>query len=183
VTSPARFAGCERAEKMSSSQSTPRNAVSVSFRDPAGRLFAIDGRIIRIVNSHAVPDILEFLESTTAQKFTASGRLVRSNILEPTNARELLDTGDINLLNPADNSIVVEHEKVPFQNFPYEWSAEMLHSAAGLTLDLAESLLDDGLGLKDATPYNILWRQDNSRCREGSVHTQVSAKTSATHSQ
>ena len=158
MTSPARFAGCARAEKMSCSQSTPGNAVSASFRDPAGRLFAIDGRIIRIVNSHAVPDLLKFLESTTAQTFIASGRLVRSKILEATNARGLLNTGEINLLNPADNSIVVEHEKVPFQNFPYEWSAEMLHSAAGLTLDLAESLLDEGLGLKDATPYNILFR-------------------------
>jgi 2-polyprenyl-3-methyl-5-hydroxy-6-metoxy-1,4-benzoquinol methylase len=34
----------------------------------------------------------------------------------------------------------------------------MLHTAGRLTLDLAESLLDEGLGLKDATPYNILFR-------------------------
>lgn len=34
----------------------------------------------------------------------------------------------------------------------------MLEVAGHLTLDLAESLLDDGLGIKDATPYNILFR-------------------------
>ena len=34
----------------------------------------------------------------------------------------------------------------------------MLHTAGRLTLDLAESLLDEGLGLKDATPYNVLFR-------------------------
>jgi ribosomal protein L11 methylase PrmA len=34
----------------------------------------------------------------------------------------------------------------------------MLHAAALLTLDLAEKLLAEGIGLKDATPFNILFR-------------------------
>jgi hypothetical protein len=34
----------------------------------------------------------------------------------------------------------------------------MLHAAGRLTIDLARSLLDDGLGLKDGTPYNVLFR-------------------------
>ena len=34
----------------------------------------------------------------------------------------------------------------------------MLHAAGLLTLDLAQALLADGLGLKDGTPYNILFR-------------------------
>jgi SAM-dependent methyltransferase len=54
--------------------------------------------------------------------------------------------------------MVVEHEPVPFPSFPYEWPPEMLHAAAGLTLDLAEALLPEGMGLKDATPYNVLFR-------------------------
>jgi hypothetical protein len=37
----------------------------------------------------------------------------------------------------------------------------MLHAAAGLTLDLARTLAADGLGLKDATPYNVLFRGPN----------------------
>src|SRR5204862_7399442 len=39
----------------------------------------------------------------------------------------------------------------------YEWTPEMLHAAGLLTLDLARELLADGLGLKDATPYNVLF--------------------------
>ncbi|HKY04527.1 MAG TPA: class I SAM-dependent methyltransferase, partial [Blastocatellia bacterium] len=39
-----------------------------------------------------------------------------------------------------------------------EWPPEMLHAAGLLTLDLADSLHAEGLGLKDATPYNILFR-------------------------
>src|SRR5258705_11784560 len=134
---------------MSGSQSSLGNAVNSSFRDPAGQLFVIDGRIIRIVNSSGVEDLRAFLDSTTARKFTDSGGLVRTDILEGTKARDLLENREINLLDTADAGIVVEHEQVPFQNFPYEWSAEMLHRAGRLTLDLAASLLYEGLGFKN----------------------------------
>ena len=140
------------------SQPSLNNALTSSFRDPAGQLFVIGGRIIRKVNSSGVEDFRAFLDSATLRKFSKLGRLVRTDILDATKVREILETGDINLVNPTDDSLVVEHEKVPFQSFPYEWPAEMLHSAGQLTLDLAESLLDEGLGLKDATPYNILFR-------------------------
>src|SRR5207244_12703173 len=52
----------------------------------------------------------------------------------------------------------VEQAGVAFPSFPYELPAEMLHAAAELTLDFAESLIEDGLGLKDASPYNVLFR-------------------------
>jgi SAM-dependent methyltransferase len=55
----------------------------------------------------------------------------------------------------------VEHERIAFPSFPYEWPPEMLHAAGELTLDLAENLLAEGLGLKDATPYNVLFRGTN----------------------
>jgi SAM-dependent methyltransferase len=57
---------------------------------------------------------------------------------------------------PAGN-LAVEHPKVWFPSYPYEWPAEMLYAAAELTLDLAVRLLQEGWGLKDATPYNILF--------------------------
>ena len=53
---------------------------------------------------------------------------------------------------------LVEHEAISFPSYPYEWPPEMLHAAGELTLDLAQDLLADGLGLKDATPYNVLFR-------------------------
>ena len=55
-------------------------------------------------------------------------------------------------------SAVFEHEKVEFVSYPYEWAPEMLHAAGRLTLDLARSCLREGYGLKDATPYNVLFR-------------------------
>jgi SAM-dependent methyltransferase len=52
----------------------------------------------------------------------------------------------------------VEHERIAFPSFPYEWLPAMLHAAGELTLRIAKELLNDGLGLKDATPYNVLFR-------------------------
>ncbi|MEK6321644.1 MAG: class I SAM-dependent methyltransferase [Acidobacteriota bacterium] len=147
---------------MRSSQYSLSKAMPASFRDPAGRLFVIDGRIIRIVNSSGVRDLKAFLESTTSRKFIELGGLVRTDVLDSRTACNILEkSANSNLFDAADGSIIVEHEQVPFQNFPYEWPPEMLCSAGRLTLDFAESLLDEGLGLKDATPYNIIFRGAN----------------------
>jgi SAM-dependent methyltransferase len=57
--------------------------------------------------------------------------------------------------------MILEHERVAFPSYPYEWPPEMLYQAAALTLNLAMELLPDGIGLKDATPYNVLFRGPN----------------------
>ena len=53
---------------------------------------------------------------------------------------------------------VLEHEKLPFVSYPYEWSFEMLKDAAVLQLDLVLAALDEGIGLKDASAYNVQWK-------------------------
>jgi SAM-dependent methyltransferase len=144
---------------MKGSQSSSNASTLTSFRDPAGRLLIIDGRVLRIVNSTGVEDFRAFLNSTTARRFVEQGRLVRTEILDSSTARDVLANSQwSDRAGAADESIVAEHERVAFQSFPYEWPPEMLHAAGLLTLDLAESLLGEGLGLKDATPYNILFR-------------------------
>ena len=52
---------------------------------------------------------------------------------------------------------MLEHDRVWFPSYAYEWPPEMLHAAAELTLDLAEASLPAGYGLKDATPFNVLF--------------------------
>lgn len=143
---------------MGNSQTSLNAPLTASFRDPAGRLFVIDGHIVRIVYPSGVQDLTAFLASATCRRFIDEGHLVRSEILDARTAWNLVEKSAINPFDAAGGSIVVEHEQLAFQNFPYEWSAEMLHSAGLLTLDLAESMLDEGLGLKDATPYNVLFR-------------------------
>ncbi len=50
-----------------------------------------------------------------------------------------------------------KHPKIDFPSFPYEWAPEMLRAAGLLTLDLAEKVLPLGWGIKDGTPYNVLF--------------------------
>jgi ribosomal protein L11 methylase PrmA len=55
-------------------------------------------------------------------------------------------------------AVVLEHERVPFVSYPYEWTFGMLRDAALLQLDLELAALEEGLTLKDATPYNVQFR-------------------------
>lgn len=132
-------------------------AGNISFRDPAGRLLDIDGRIIRAVHKSGETDLILFLSSAAATKYKKSGSLVSTAVLDAEGVKALPDIDNIrSILNSA--SMVLEHERIPFQSFPYEWPAEMLYAAGRLTLDFAVDLQRENFGIKDATPYNILFR-------------------------
>jgi len=135
-----------------------QNYPSVSFRDPGGRLLNMKGRIIRVVHKSALPDLNAYLGSNAVRDFTAAGRLVNTTVLDPiglNGAAEIINSAKN--LDTDDVGMILEHEKIRFPSFPYEWPPEMLYRAGQLTIELAERVLVDGLGLKDATPYNILF--------------------------
>ncbi|MBI2679302.1 MAG: class I SAM-dependent methyltransferase [Candidatus Koribacter versatilis] len=135
---------------------TPR-AVAASFRDPAGRVVLLPGRVLRAVRTEAVADLDAFLASASAKTLLSSGALVSTKTLDAGAVAELQrGPGLAEVLGGAAR--VLEHERVWFPAYPYEWSPAMLFEAGTLTLSLAEGLLRDGLGLKDATPYNVLFR-------------------------
>jgi SAM-dependent methyltransferase len=129
-----------------------------SFRDPAGRVFASAERVIRVVEGSAAADLACLLASTTARRFVAAGHLVGTRLLEPTEIADLRREGELgDALRIDPSAAVVEHQPVAFPSYPHEWPPEMLEAAGSLTLDLAEALSPDGWGLKDATPYNVLF--------------------------
>lgn len=131
---------------------------TASFRDPSGRLLKINGRILRTVEKSAVSDLNYFLSTQEAQKLIGSGKLVKTTHLSADENREIFNNKEI---NPGKDCEVFEHERIPFQSFPYEWSCQMLYAAALLTLEIAEEVLEKGFGLKDATPFNVLFRGCN----------------------
>jgi SAM-dependent methyltransferase len=135
------------------------HSVSSSFRDPNGALLILGGRVLRIVTPPGMADLEAFLNSRAAGRWSRSGALVRTARLDEDRQRELLAQDDVaRLYESLGGAAILEHERIPFPSFPYEWPPEMLDAAAKLTLDLALDLLPEGLGLKDATPYNILFR-------------------------
>lgn len=129
-----------------------------SLRDPDGVLVASGNQFFRVVAESGLPHLHAALASPAVARFRENGLLVGTKVLDPGSADVLLAQPEWRRLMPAGNVCqVLEHDAVPFPTFPYEWPAEMLHAAGQLTLDLAEALLPEGLGLKDATPYNVLF--------------------------
>lgn len=122
----------------------------LSFRDPAGSVLSDGRRILRTVHADQAPAAVEFLQSASARALMEGGVLVRTWPALPEESADLP--------SEADGAVVLAHERVPFPSYPHEWSAGMLAAAGHLTLDLADRLLPQGLGLKDATPYNVLFR-------------------------
>ena len=106
-------------------------------------------RILRLIQPDFLPQLNAFLNSRTAQAATARGELVRTHPFFGPPPGEFAD---------IPRGRLFEHDRIPFVSHPYEWSSAMLHAAGSLTLRLAESALEEGFGIKDATPYNVLFR-------------------------
>jgi SAM-dependent methyltransferase len=113
--------------------------------DVVGEVFLDKGRVLRGIytgNGDTYRDILQICEHHN---------LFRSGIV-PT--YELA-------LNPYPErhyDLVLEHERVPFISYPYEWTAGMLKDAALFHIELFQELNQYGLTIKDFHPYNILFR-------------------------
>jgi len=129
-----------------------------TFRDPGGSLMNLNGRLIRVVNKSCAADLRAFLASSTAQTLLSEGCLVHTKVVDEREVKALLNnTANQKFLDGAEIEMVVEHQKIFFASFPYEWPPEMLLEAGCLTLNLAEKFLSEKICLKDATPYNVLF--------------------------
>ena len=111
-------------------------------------MFPEGARLLRAIEPSAFETLEHFLPSRPARDFTEAGQLVTTRFTDP---REFPSRV------PADYHLA-EHERIPFPSFPAEWPPEMLAAAGFLTLDLAEQSLSHGWRLKDASPYNVLFR-------------------------
>ncbi len=132
---------------------------TASFRDPSGVLLRTSSRILRLVNAAGAEDLETLFRAKSGQRFIESGRIAATEVLDGAKiARLHSDAAFREIFDRIRPALVLEHERIPFPSYPYEWAPEMLHAAGELTLKLAIGLLDDGLGLKDGTPYNVLFR-------------------------
>src|SRR5579872_569586 len=131
--------------------------VRSSFRDPGGVLVASSNRILRLIAQSGLEDVRAFLTSKVATR--SSGRVVGTSLISEEEKRDLLRSPELSALAERIGAVeILEHERITFPSFPYEWAPEMLEAAGQLTLSLARECLKEDLGLKDATPLNILFR-------------------------
>ena len=111
-----------------------------SFRDPASRVVFDGDRVVRLLDSRGLESWKDLHSSPFYESAVASGRLIEST--------------EISSPDP-DAAGALEHPRIPFISYPYEWTFSMLKDAALLQLDLLAEALESGLIIKDATPFNI----------------------------
>ncbi|HKZ51442.1 MAG TPA: class I SAM-dependent methyltransferase [Dehalococcoidia bacterium] len=119
-----------------------------SFRDPAGGVLLYNERVYRYFTRQAAADFTALLETGLLDSLARSGAAVETKPLAAEEAPELY-------LSAPDVALVVEHPRVPFISYVYEWPFEMLKAAALRHLETMRIALQQGFILKDATPYNI----------------------------
>ena len=124
---------------------TKINFESSSFKDNFGKVFYYKDRVFR--------------------KLTAEGRenyLKTEDIIKESIKKEFLI--ETKLLNEyaykefefnSNNSIILEHKKIPFISYSYEWCFDQLKSAAIHHLDFQIFLLKEGYVLRDANSFNV----------------------------
>lgn len=109
------------------------------------------------MTSDGAAGLSRFLSTDAARTFTGTGRLVSTTFVEDDDTAFSLPSIE-EMRGSGEEFVMVEHERILWPSFPYEWPPEMLHAAGSLTLDLAEGGIDESYSLKDATPYNVLFR-------------------------
>ena len=117
-----------------------------SFRDPAGNVFYHLDKVYRLVNKSGT-DRINFLDKKNLLKKSIENNfLVNSRVLNNEEAQHLGFDKD---------SLLIEHEKIPYISYPYEWSFSQLKTAAIHHLDFHLFLLNNDATLIDANAYNI----------------------------
>jgi hypothetical protein len=113
-------------------------------------VFHDGGRVLRALSKDAAAEWRQVSGAPAYQALVETGRVIGS--------RELTEDEVLDVRAPQWATAVLEHERIPFVSYPYEWCFAMLREAALLHLEILESLLPQSAVLKDATPYNVQFR-------------------------
>ena len=112
-----------------------------TFRDPAGSLRIVGEQVLRTVHPQSAAEALRFLQSDLVRGWEQQGLLVSTSIVSADKGEPLL----------------LQHPRVFFPSYPWEWTPGQWVAAGELTLELCTQALHHGWILKDATPLNILF--------------------------
>jgi len=113
-----------------------------SFRDPSGYVFIDDETIKRVVNPIYFEQYHQLTSSGFYQKIIDKKFLIAHKEI-----------------SKNESQIVLQSSKIPFINYPYEWSFLQYKHAALLTLKIQKLCLENNFTLKDASAFNITFHE------------------------
>ena len=116
---------------------------SASLRDPAGFVFHQHGRVRRAVTEYGLPDYRFVRGTGLVERLVASGSLLPEQEVATS------------LEGHPDVRLALEHPRLPFVSYPYEWPFRALQAAALLHLDIQVEALGREVMLTDASAYNV----------------------------
>lgn len=118
-----------------------------SFRDPSGFIFKQGGKLYRQINTYYKTNFDALLESGLLDELFAEELLVKHKDV----------TGKVGFAD-KDGYKIIEPENIDFISYPYEWSFSQYKDAALTTLEIQRRALAKGMVLKDASAYNIQFK-------------------------
>ena len=116
-----------------------------SFRDPSGRVYIRDESVFRTVMPRASDDFNYVNSTGLIEELEREGLIVESKNVD------LTILGD----KIVGACYVIEHPRLPFISYPYEWSFSALKAAGLMFLDIQLRALAKGVTLSDASAYNV----------------------------
>ncbi|HTI09665.1 MAG TPA: hypothetical protein VL832_13945 [Puia sp.] len=117
-----------------------------SFRDPSGFVFQVKGIYYRQISKSYAEDYEQLLQSGLYAKLTARKLLLTHQELPE------------NLSGSPEHYKTLVPEQLELITYPYEWSFDQLKDAALHTLAVLRLSLEHDMILKDASPFNIQFR-------------------------
>jgi ribosomal protein L11 methylase PrmA len=118
--------------------------VDGSFRDPQANVYISDGRIFRVINDSGKEKFNFLTNSLILKKSVENKYLIDTWIPEKNTLPDFFK-----------EKIILEHKKIPFISYPYEWSFNQLKDAAIHHLSFQIFLLENNIQLTDSSAYNI----------------------------
>jgi hypothetical protein len=136
---------------------TPVEFESGSFRDRSSRVFLQEGRVYRALSEAGLADWEQVSQLPFFPQAMQDGKIVHS--FRMSQGAGLADAAPEDLC--ARWAGVLQHDRIPFVSYPYEWCFSMLRDAALLHLELMAAALDEAFILKDASAFNVQWNGVN----------------------
>lgn len=117
-----------------------------SFRDPEGHVFYFKNKVYRTIDPSAVGRMKSLIGCSFFSEWAQEYKIIPTQVLR---SDELFPK------EFSSTEYVLNHEKVPYITYPFEWTFSMLREGALLSLDLMQVLLKNGYILKDGTAWNV----------------------------